>query len=342
MATGIKWQELAKKGAYGSISLAVVLAFILNFSGISDVQYSPDMYCAEECESYVNFTTRYWEFCFENGGDKDLIYKKVSRGRRLWINMDKIDELVTTDPTIRVDLQVPARGRGNWRDMKSGDCLKRTTKSQPLPVRLKLLGSKDITQDVKWSFIMDHALMKPIDIDPVWKGVNIIDKQVCITEHYNTTEDNITTITKQRDTIGTCAYIYINNNTVYCSNRSGRNTTCTTVQTNTTGTYRCVVGTENYTEQVNNGKFIVPKTKQKCKKSGYSLQGSEIDFLGNNYNCKRTGFTINCDNCNDGNCDGKIDSGETYATFDISSGQLQLKSSRRGSQALKRLEIESS
>lgn len=175
----MKWQNMI---GYGSVSIFVLFSLILNLSGVSDVSYSPDVVCGEQCEAYINFTTRYWEFCFEHSEEKDLVYKKMSRSRRLWINMDKIDQLAYTQPEIPVTVQVPTYGR-KWRDLKEGDCLRRTTNYNPLPVRLKLIGFKEQGQTVKWSFVMDSLLMEEIDIDPAWVGWDYIYGKKTIPEY---------------------------------------------------------------------------------------------------------------------------------------------------------------
>ncbi len=167
----MKWQWAA---GFGGGSIFLIITLLLNLSGVSNVSYTPDAFCGETCEAYINFTTTYWEFCFEHGEDKDLVYKKMTRSRRLWINMDKIDELVETDPSVTVEVLVPARGKNNWRPLKEDDCWKRTTKSQPLPVRLKLVAEKEAWQSVKWSFELEHWLSEDVVIDPVWMGYNYV------------------------------------------------------------------------------------------------------------------------------------------------------------------------
>ena len=170
----LKWQDIAKYGAGGAVSVFFFLALLTNLSGISNIQDSGNQTCLKNCESYVNFTSTYFEFCFERGGDKDLIYKKVSTSRRLWVNMDKVNYLVPTNPQIPISLQVPALGKNNWRDLKEGDCLKRTTQDNPLPIRLKIIGTKEATQTVKWGFSLDSWLTEEIYIDPVWNGLTEI------------------------------------------------------------------------------------------------------------------------------------------------------------------------
>lgn len=168
----LKWQTLA-----AIISLPVLLLFIANLAGVS-VSDDGDKACTN-CYSQIKLKSTYWEIKVTFAGDDmPTVFKKRTRSRTLWLNLDKIKELVTTDPAIKVDILVPAIKRtatfkhpdyGYLRPLKEGDTLiKRNTKSRPSPSRIILHGTKEENQVVKWSFDLEHWLLEDINIDPIW------------------------------------------------------------------------------------------------------------------------------------------------------------------------------
>ena len=178
----MKWQDILKyTGVGGTISVFLLIGLILNLSGMS-YTFDGDKFCVENCYSEIRVNSTYWEIKVEHAGDKDVIFKKTTRSRTLWLNLDKIDEFVTTDPNIKTELLVGAINRtsteyneeyGFLRPLKDGDTLiHRNTKSKTSPSRIIIHGNKSAELDVKWSFILNDPLMKKIDIDPVWKGIN--------------------------------------------------------------------------------------------------------------------------------------------------------------------------
>ena len=129
--------------------------------------FTGDQTCGETCDSYINVTTTYWRVCFDDYTDtkyeNETLFKKVSRSRTLHVNLANVDNVVSTSPRVEVDWMVPARGAGNWRPLENGDCWDRGKVN-----KIKLVGHKDPTQYVKWSFIIGDE----VDIDPVWAGVD--------------------------------------------------------------------------------------------------------------------------------------------------------------------------
>jgi len=172
MAEYLKWQT----GAISTIGLGLLLLIISNLYGISHSD-DGDKVCTD-CWSEIKIKSTFWEIKVEHAGDKNAVFKKTVRGRTLWINLDKVDELVTTDPAVKVDIFVPTIKRlstvnhpdyGYLRPLKNGDTLiKRNTESNPSPSRIILHGTKQAHQTIKWSFDIDYILMEDINIDPIW------------------------------------------------------------------------------------------------------------------------------------------------------------------------------
>ena len=148
------WQELRDRGLNifkkvsrsrtlwigGSLGIFGLFAWIALLAGIT-VDYTGDIYCEEECVSYINVTSTYWRICFSGEF-----------------------ELVQTNPDIPVDVYVPARGKGNWRPFNSSkDCIDRKNKYNLLPNRFKIVGHKEAGETVKWS-------VDKFDVDPMWIG----------------------------------------------------------------------------------------------------------------------------------------------------------------------------
>ncbi len=170
----VKWQT----GAVGSVvSLFFLLGLLLNLSGVSWSD-DGDKVCTD-CFSEIRINSTYWEVrvTFERP-DEDLVFKKRTRSRTLWINLHKIDELVTTDPQVKVDILVPTNRiafteinheeYGRLRFLKEGDTLiRRSSSKRPGPSRIILHG-QDINQVVKWNFDLEHFLLQDINIDPIW------------------------------------------------------------------------------------------------------------------------------------------------------------------------------
>ncbi len=157
----MKWQEAAKLigGGTGVIALISILVIL---SGMS-YEHSGDMYCEDTCESYINITTRYWRVCFEESDKEETLYKKQSRSRTLWVNLNNIDNIISTEPSTEVEWVVPTYGR-KWRPIKSGDCWDRGRVN-----KIKLIGHKRYDETVKWSFNFDDK----INIDPKWIKTNV-------------------------------------------------------------------------------------------------------------------------------------------------------------------------
>jgi hypothetical protein len=152
----VKWQEIAKLLTSGIGIIALISSLIL-LTGM-EYEHSGDIYCGETCESYINITTSYWRVCFEDSDKEEVLYKKRSRSRTLWVNLNNVDNIISTNPDVEVDWLVPTYGK-KWRPIKSGDCWDRKKVN-----KIKLVGHKEQSQTVKWSFDVGEK----INIDPVW------------------------------------------------------------------------------------------------------------------------------------------------------------------------------
>ena len=183
----IKWQyaalllSLIVIGGGGLLTYTDLFGVLFSLSGVS-YTHSGDIFCETNCESYINISTWYWNICFEHPPDDQAIYysenpndklvrttigetnatlyKKSTRGRKLWVNLNNVDNIITTEPRVEVDWLVPARGKDNWRPVKDGDCWERGKIN-----KIKLVGHKDVDQTVKWTFQTGDY----VDIDPLWK-----------------------------------------------------------------------------------------------------------------------------------------------------------------------------
>lgn len=167
----MRWQNAAiilgliLAGA-GVITYTDLFGVLTQLTGV-EATYSGDQICGSECESYINITTTYWRICFSHYNnskyENETLFKKQSRSRTLHVNLDNIDNIISTNPEVRVDWLVPTYGK-KWRPLKDGDCWDRGKIN-----KIKLVGHKDPFQDVKWSFEMEGEAN--ISIDPMWKGI---------------------------------------------------------------------------------------------------------------------------------------------------------------------------
>ena len=163
----MRWQDAALilsiiLVSMGTVTYTDVFSVLFNLNGVTYTDSGDSMVENDIGTAYINVTTTYWRMCFAHYNDtkyeNETLFKKVSRGRTLHINLDHVDNVISTEPRIEVDWLVPARGRGNWRDVKDGDCWDRGKTN-----RIKLVGY-NITKTVKWSFVTGEY----VDIDPYW------------------------------------------------------------------------------------------------------------------------------------------------------------------------------
>ncbi len=159
----MKWQDVKKYLIGSSVGIVVLFSALFLLTGF-DYTYSGDIVCGETCESYINVTTTYWRICFDsyNGTkyEEETLFKKQTRSRTLHVNLDKIDNIIKTEPEVPVDWLVPTYGN-KWRPIKGGDCWERRKVN-----KIKLVGHKEPSQTVKWSFDLGDK----VNIDPIWEG----------------------------------------------------------------------------------------------------------------------------------------------------------------------------
>jgi len=316
----LKWQQVSS----GLIGLVILLGGLLNLSGVS-FSTDGDKTCTD-CFSEIKVNSTYWEIRVEHAGeDKDSVFKKRTRSRTLWVNLDKIEELVTTDPAIKVDILVPtnriARTEinhpeyGRLRFLKDGDTLiRRTTKSRPGPSRI-ILHAENVNTIVKWNFDLEHWLLEDINIDPIWfppKGdtINVQDIKQCHLESFNVTEDVYENITITERILIPCLYY---TNYTFINNITGINENRSDVSNRSCNSEISVVREQKV------GTKIVTKTREVCRVIGARIAGRDYLWDEVAFNCKRTGSKYTCDSQNaDGNDNGVCDDGEdTCFTFDI-------------------------
>lgn len=181
----MKWQDV-KNILIGMTSIGVIGLFSALFllTGV-DYTYTEDSVCnGLECTAYINVTTSYWRVCFADYTDtkyeNETLFKKQTRSRTLHVNLNKIDNVIKTEPEIPVDWLVPTYGN-KWRPLKDGDCWDRLKVN-----KIKLVGHPKEGQVIKWTIDLDK-----VQIDPIWVSYNYIyenlSKEVNVYE-YNTIE----------------------------------------------------------------------------------------------------------------------------------------------------------
>ena len=291
----MKWQSILSYSTGGTIGILLLLTGILNLSGIS-YSVSEDIFCTE-CYSEIKINSTYWEIKVEHAEDKDIIFKKFSRSRTLWINLDKIDEFLVTEPRVKTEILVPATSStatikhekyGYLRNLKDGDVL--ISRGQD---RFVIYGNKPINLTVKWSFNIDDSLIKAIKIDPTWYGLKVTYLQDCSTK-------------RERQNLPIYSLCSINQIVNY--------------QDNITFSSYSFVHIYNFTCQTDEYINIINTTT--CRDVGVELEGSygkvkieNWEKLG--YKCNLNDFDFCCDSCFDGNCNGIITSGESGFCYDI-------------------------
>lgn len=168
----MRWQDLNKYfvtilGAGGVITLAILFSGLGELAGVTVTYHSPDQVC-KECVAEIHVNSTYWEICFEHSEREDVIFKKQSRSRRLWVNLDKI---VLTDPPIVTRVLVPTVKRysefeynnGYWREIKDGDCIKRYHSVYRTAVNKILITGNPEGNRIKWGVPF-------LGVDPDWIG----------------------------------------------------------------------------------------------------------------------------------------------------------------------------
>lgn len=169
----MKWQTIAL-WLMGIIAVGGIVTYVDLFSGLFELTgitytHSGDVVCASHCESYINITTTYWRICFASYNntkyEDEILFKKRSRSRTLHVNLDKVSNIISTNPEVQVDWLVPTYGK-KWRPIKDGDCWDRLKTN-----KIKIIGHKEPEQTVKWGFNVNGY----VDIDPKWIGEEVID-----------------------------------------------------------------------------------------------------------------------------------------------------------------------
>lgn len=304
-----------KTGAVATtLPIAIILAIVLNTTGMS-YQTDGDKACTD-CFSEITTNSTFWEYCVEHAGNKTAIFAKDTASRRRWINLDRINEIVATDPAIHVDLMVRTTKSaseldsdyGPLRKVKDGDCIiKRYSKANnPNPSRFYLHGQKGASQTIKWGFEAENALGEDISIDPKWLPVE------GSWEYIQSCKDIIgdvpirQNITKEKEVYGTCtetSYFLFYNNLTKPTTTENR-----TLQSG----YECVVGAENYVfeEVIGAKKGIVG---QDCINIGMVFNGKKVLYAANDYACcKEFKGDMACEKEHQSNKDCEIQSGEGW------------------------------
>ena len=207
----MKWQTLAillsvMAVSAGYVTWTEVFSGLDELAGTEVIYHTGDEVC-QDCIAKIEVNTTYWEYCFEHLKEgqtiyvpgkyalqktlvnesiisSTVLYKKSTRGRRLWINLDLI---AFTNPDISADVMVNTiksyatlkhEDYGYLRPIKDGDCLKRYTKANPRTAKMYIIGNPD-GELVKWGVSF-------LSVDPYWIGWKVLyenlSKQVPVYE----------------------------------------------------------------------------------------------------------------------------------------------------------------
>lgn len=173
----VKWQDIAKYGSGGSIALLLVLVGILNMSGMSYTIPS-DQVCTD-CYDIVHVNSTIWEIKVEHAGSKDIVFAKQMSSRTRWVNLDRIDEFIPTNPKVKTEILVPTTKKyatinhptfGYLRPLKDGDTLIARQNANNPDGDWFVIHGETGGETVKWGLELENWLMKDISFDPVWFG----------------------------------------------------------------------------------------------------------------------------------------------------------------------------
>jgi len=198
----VQYAVLRGDGILGELSwqkVALILSSILLVGGIitysslfgslfqlKGINYtaSGDVYCDTTCESYINVTTSYWSVCFgyfnNTKYQNETLFKKVALSRTLWVNLNNVKNVISTNPEVPVDWLVPAIN--GWRIIKDGDCWNRKKVN-----KIKIVGHKEKSETIKWGLSMGEY----ISLDPLWIGIPDETTPINETPSYNLTHKYI-------------------------------------------------------------------------------------------------------------------------------------------------------
>ena len=168
--------------------------------------------------------------------------------------------------------------------MPGKDCINRKKIN-----KFKIEGYKQVNETVKWTFKFDTIKTNEIDIDPIWRGVDLRIIQSCYNETKVTRRNVMGSASAFRPKYGRCV----------------------------NGTNSCVVGREKYFFHGRVGTELYIENKSICRDIGFNVSGNVLDCEEAGFVCKKTGFKITGDSIRDGNGDGVCSSGESCITIDI-------------------------
>jgi len=323
----IKWQIIRdyKKTVAGvtAVSIFIVIGLLLNLAGMSHSD-DGDKFCID-CWSEIKIFSTFWVIKVENNGfDSDLMRKKTVYGRTLWLNLDRIEELVNTNPEVPTEILVPAikktatikhKDYGYIRLLKDGDTLiHRNNKNRKAPSRIIIHGTKPVNLTVKWSFALDSIYTEKIDIDPIWKGIKIKYEKEC-----EPTSKNIK--------LPIYSICFNNRTSIYYDNT-----------TDPVSSYKVFT---NLSHSCKTGSYIHIKNTSVCKNVGVEIEGEygkfKMDYEEEGYRLKLDEFIFCFESIYDGFGDIDCKPEETYIKIDIRDFSIENSKSKN---SLKRLKIE--
>jgi len=142
-----------------TVGLVGLFAFLFLLTGVKFIS-SGDVVCnGLTCEAFVTVNTSS-KICFEYSNNSNYLYKKPY-STTVWVNLNKISNIVSTNPNITVDWYVKKAKTGslskNWTIIYDGYCWSGKNNLN------KLVGHATQPAYYKWSFVVSK-----VSVDPLW------------------------------------------------------------------------------------------------------------------------------------------------------------------------------
>lgn len=160
------WKKISGILGASSVGFILVMIGIFNLTGVT-YTIPPNSECIGDfsspgkCYGEFSIKTTYWSICFEQSNRIETMYKKTALSRTLWINLKNIKSITPTNPEVPVIME--RKYYNKYIPVATGYCIPRNKVTY-----LRLVGTLQPGQVVKYGFNANSILMKDIYYDPVW------------------------------------------------------------------------------------------------------------------------------------------------------------------------------